>query len=144
LDIGEATEIIRAYGHESIKATHKTTFEVTKDNQMSKRGDCIVAVSANKALTDLSTEFKESLRKNYAKLTISIEVSEVVEVIHASGSAQLILAHPTEMVIRKSDYVCNRTLAIRADKAAGDLSKRLREKLRNPKQKVKIALTVRV
>jgi hypothetical protein len=144
LDTGEATEIIRAYGHESIKATHKTTFEVTKDNQMSKRGDCIVAVSANKALTDLSTEFKESLRKNYAKLTISIEVSEVVEVIHASGSAQLILAHPTEMVIRKSDYVCNRTLAIRADKAAGDLSKRLREKLRNPKQKVKIALTVRV
>jgi hypothetical protein len=35
-------------------------------------------------------------------------------------------------------------LAIQADKAACDLSRRLVEKLENPKQKVKITLTVKV
>ncbi|MDX1814121.1 MAG: DUF371 domain-containing protein, partial [Candidatus Bathyarchaeia archaeon] len=44
---------------------------------------------------------------------------------------------------RKSDYVCSRTLAIHADKAAQDLSRGLVEKLKNPKQKMKITLEVR-
>ncbi|MBM4400405.1 MAG: DUF371 domain-containing protein, partial [Crenarchaeota archaeon] len=59
-------------------------------------------------------------------------------------SPQLTLSHPTDMVIRKSDYVCNRTLAVHADKAAQDLSRELVEKLRNPQQKVKITLIARV
>ena len=44
------------------------------------------------------------------------------------------------MVIRKSSYICNRTLAIKADKAAADLSRSLVEKLRKPKQNVEIKL----
>jgi len=52
----------------------------------------------------------------------------------------LILTHPTDMVIRKSDYICNRTLAIRADKSANDLPRELVEKLKNPRQKVNITL----
>jgi hypothetical protein len=47
------------------------------------------------------------------------------------------------MVVRKSDYVCNRTLAVHADKAAQDLPKALVEKLKNPQQKVKITLIAR-
>jgi hypothetical protein len=45
-------------------------------------------------------------------------------------------------VIRKSDYISNRTLAIRSDKAAQDLSRDLVQKLKNPKQKAKITLVV--
>jgi hypothetical protein len=45
------------------------------------------------------------------------------------------------MVIRKSDYLSDRTLAIHADKAANDLSRELVEKLKNPRQKAKITLT---
>ena len=48
------------------------------------------------------------------------------------------------MVVRKSDYVGSRTLAVHADKAACDLSRDLIEKLKNPEQKVKITLAVRV
>jgi hypothetical protein len=40
--------------------------------------------------------------------------------------------------------VDNRTLAVQADKAALDLSRDLVEKLKNPKQKVKITLEVHV
>ena len=131
------------YGHRNIQATHKTTLEITKDKHLTKRGDCIVAVAADRALSDLSAEFKETLRKTNAKLTITIEVDGITEQIDAEGSPNLILAHPSDLVVRKSDYVCNRTLAIRADKAACDLSRELIEKLKNPQQKVKITLIAR-
>jgi len=140
----EITEIIFAYGHRNIRATHESTLEITKEAELSKRGDCIIAVSANKAINDLHSEFKENLRKENAKITILIEVGDAAEVVNAFGSPRLILTHRTDIVVRKSNYTCNRTLAIQADKAACDLSRKLAEKLRNPKQKVKITLTVRV
>jgi len=140
----EITEIIFAYGHKNIRATHESTLEITKEAELSERGDCIIAVSANKSMTDLSSEFKKNLRKENAKITILIEAGDTVEVVNALGSSRLILTHPTDIVVRKSNYICNRTLAIQADKAACDLSRKLVEKLKNPKQKVKITLTVKV
>jgi len=127
-----------------MQATHKTTFEFTKDPHLTKKGDCIVTIAADKASADLNAEFKIKLRKPHAKLTITIEASGVIEQVNAEGSPQLILTHPTDMVVRKSDYVCNRTLAIKADKAACDLSRVLVEKLRDPDQKVTITLAVHV
>lgn len=140
----EVKEVIFGYGHVNIQATHKTTLEFTKDTYLSKKGDCIVTVAVDKASADLNAEFREKLRKPHAKLTIIIEAGELVEQVNAYGSPQLILIHPTDMVIRKSDYACNRTLAVHADKAAQDLSRELVEKLKNPKQKVKITLVARI
>lgn len=140
----EITEIIFAHGHRNIEATHRSTLEITKETQLSKKGDCIIAVSADQATADLTPEFKQNLRKKNAKMTMLIEAKGVVEVVNALGSPKLILTHPTEMVVRKSSFICNRTLAIKADKAACDLSRKSVEKLRNPKQKVKITLTVKV
>ena len=137
-------EVIFGYGHENIQVTHKTTLEFTKDKHLSKKGDCIVTVATDKALADLNAEFRENLRKTDAKLSLLIEVDDIMEQVNAHGSPRLILTHPTDMVIRKSDYVCNRTLAIHADKAAQDLPRDLVEKIKNPKQKVKITLEVRV
>ena len=144
MPISKVREVVFGYGHENILAAHKTTLEFTKDKHLSKKGDCIVTLAADKALFDLSAEFKETLRKPHAKLTILIEAGEIMERVEAYGSPQLILTHTTDMVIRKSDYVDNRTLAVHADKAARDLSRDLVEKLKNPKQKVKITLEVHV
>lgn len=134
--------MILGYGHENIRGTHKTTLEFTKDTHLSKEGDCIVAVAADKGLADLNPAFKEELRKPNARVTILIEAGGITEQVHAFGSPRLILTHPTELVVRRSDYISDRTLAIHADKAARDLSRELVEKLRNPKQKVKITLIV--
>jgi hypothetical protein len=135
-------ETIDAFGHENILSTHKTTLEITKEKHLTKRGDCIIAVKATKGALDLPIEFKEAARKENAKMTITIEADAVKEVINAQGSPHLLFSHPTDLVIRKSDYVCGRTLAVRADKAACDLSRQLVEKLRNPSQKIRIMLSV--
>jgi hypothetical protein len=138
------TETIVAYGHENIRATHKTTLEITKETDLSKKGDCIIAVAANKGLADLSRRFKEALCKEDAKLTIQIRIGRDVEAVKASGSPHLTLVHPTDFVVRKSNYVCGRTLAIQTDKAACGISRELVGKLQNPKQKVTIILSVNV
>jgi hypothetical protein len=131
-----------ANGHENIEATHLTTLEITKEANLSRRGDCIIAVAADKSLADLSEEFKESLRKPGAKLTLTIEANGITAQINAYGSPKLILAHSSEMVVRKSSYIDDRTLAVNADKAAADLPRKLVEELRNSKQKVRIILRV--
>jgi hypothetical protein len=135
-------EEVTAYGHANIEATHPTTLEITKEKHLSRTGDCIIAVDADKTLNELSDEFKEILRKPNAKLTLTIEADGITEQINAYGSPNLILTHPSDMVVRKSSYVDDRTLAVSADKAACDLSRELVEKLRNPNQKTRITLKV--
>ncbi len=136
----EVVEEVIAFGHNLIKSTHKTTFEITKDEHLTERGDCIIAVKANKSARDLSREFKEAAKKPNSEITIIVEVEGDVEIVKAFGSPYLMFAHPAEMVVRKSNYVCGRTIAIKATKAACDLSREIVRKLQNPEQKVKITL----
>jgi len=131
-----------AFGHENIQATHPSTLMVTKEKHLSNTGDCIVAVAADKSLADLNQTFKDKLKNPNAKLIIIIEAGGLSEQINASGSPRLILTHPTEMVIRKSEYISERTLAIHADKSSSDLSRKLIEKLKSPNQKIIITLIV--
>jgi hypothetical protein len=144
VDATEATEVIFAYGHENVQATHRTTLEITREHRLSKRGACIIAVSATRALADLSSSFKEIMRKDEAELTVIIEAGKKADLLNARGSSRLVLTHPSDLVIRKSDYVCSRTLAIKADKAAHDLSRSIVVGLRDPQQRVKITLTAKV
>lgn len=135
-----ATEVINARGHENVTSTNRTTFEITKEMHLTRRGDCIIAIDSNKGASDLNSKFKKAAQKEKAKIAIRFEADGEVEVVNAWGSPHLTFTHPTDLVVRKSEYVCNRTLAIRADKAAKDFSRTIIEKLQNPKQKVKITL----
>ncbi len=139
--MGEVSEIIIAHGHANVQATHRSTIEFTKEGHLSRTGDCIIAVGADKAPADLSSEFRESLRNPTTKLTITIEADDVSERISAFGAGNLLLTHHSDMVVRKSRHLDSRTLAVGASKAAKDLSRELVEKLRNPSQTVKITLT---
>lgn len=136
----KAVEIIYARGHPNVQSTHKTTFQITKEQVLSKRGDCVIAVAATKGAIDLSAKFKKTARSEKARITVIIEADDVKEIVKANGNKELMFTHPTDLVVRKSGYVCGRTLAVRADKSAKDLSRKLVEKLQNPEQRVKITL----
>jgi len=136
------TVVFYARGHENVQSTHKTTFEVTKEATLTKQGDCIIAVESTKAARDLPPEFKEAARKEGARITVTIEAGELKETVKAEGSPQLQFMHPTDLVVRKSGYVCDRTLAIKANRAASDLSREFVKKLKDPNQEIKVTLTV--
>jgi uncharacterized protein len=121
---------LRAKGHRNVLSTHRNTFEFTQEEHLTPRGDCIVAVAADKTMADLPEEFKAALRREDAGIEITIECGGQAEKVTASGSPKLLLTHPTDFVIRRSDFICARTLAVRADKAAVDLSRQLVEELK--------------
>jgi len=137
-------EVIQGFGHENVQATHHATIEFTKDNDLSLNGDCILVVCVDRSLVELSEEFKSALKRPKSELTVLIEANEVADEIHALGSPFLVFTHHMEMVLRKSDFLSDRTLAIHADKAAKDISRELVEKLKNPRQRAKITLTVNI
>ena len=134
-------EIIHCYGHENIKATHKSTLEITKEDFLTPRGDCIICIKADKGLEELNGEFKRAL-KSGKKVRIRIIVDDLVDEIMASGDERLTFENDVSMVIRKSSYIDGRTLAIKANKAAKDVDRKIIEKLKNPNQKVIIELII--
>lgn len=134
-------ETIICYGHENVRATHRSTLEITKEDYLTPRGDCIICIKATKSLKELSDELKEALKKG-AKIKIRIIVDDIVDELEAFGDERLSFESDVSMVIRKSDYVDGRTLAIRANKAAKDINRELVEKLKNPGQKVIVELIV--
>lgn len=138
------TEIVDAHGHKNVQSTHKTTLEITRETTLTKRGNCVVAVGATKGAADLNPKFKNAARKEGAKITVIVRAGDVAEIVRASGSPQLLFTHPIDLVVRKSEYICGRTIAVRADKAANDLSRELIEKLRDSFQEVKITLQVAI
>ncbi len=124
----------------NVQLTHKTTLQITKDAFLSKRGDCVIAIAATKGAIDLSSKFKETAQHEKTRIEVVIQIDNEKEIVTAQGSPRLTFSDPNDLVVRKSSYVCSRTLAINADKAAVDLSKKLVEKLQNPDQTVKITL----
>jgi len=141
-ELMKKTEVIRAYGHELIRSTHRTTFEITRDTTLTEQGNCIIAVKASKGAADLNRELKEYAKRADAEITITIETDHVKETVKARGDPRLSFTDPHDIVVRKSTYVCSRTLAVKADKAASDLSRSLIEKIQDPCQRIKITLTV--
>ena len=67
-------------------------------------------------------------------------MDKLKEIVNAYGSPDLQFTHMTDMVIRKSAYICDRTLALGSDKAAIDFSRKLVERIKDSTQLIKITL----
>ncbi|NQT07760.1 DUF371 domain-containing protein [Candidatus Bathyarchaeota archaeon] len=133
-------ETFTAWGHPNIRSTHRTTLMTTTDDHLSTKGDCIIAVRAEKGLRDLGSRIKEAIRREGSTVRFLIETEGKTFKVEGFGDPRLTLSHPSEMVIRKSGYICDRTLMIRADKAACDIDFSMIELLR--KENCQISLTI--
>ncbi|MEM4702831.1 MAG: DUF371 domain-containing protein [Archaeoglobaceae archaeon] len=125
---------VRAFGHPNITAKHPSTVEVTKDPEISKRADCVIGVKANKSISDLPKEVKEELKKN-VKVEVELLLPEygIKDCLIGFGSEKLILNHERDIVIRKSTFICGRTLLISANKSAKDIRREMAELLKDRK-----------
>ncbi|MBS7619906.1 DUF371 domain-containing protein [Candidatus Bathyarchaeota archaeon] len=134
-------EAFKARGHQNIKASHRTTLMVTKDPELSLRGDCIVAVSSEKGLLDLNQKTKDAIRSKGSKVTLTLEIGGCSFEVHGFGDERLPLSHPSDIVVRKSGYICERTLMVFADKAAYEIPLEFVKRLQNL-QSINVAILV--
>ena len=119
-------------GHRLVMSAHPTTIEVTTEEHLTENGDCIIGVAADKGCAGLSPEVKEGLRRTGSPVTIKIVVGALSFQVRARGDSRLQLTHPHDIVIRKSDFASDRTLAVHADSAARDLPRELVRALKDP------------
>ena len=131
-----------AYGHELIKATHRSTLEITKENFLTERGDCIIGVNSNMSCYDIPSSVKKRIMRDGARLVLVIKVDELKEYIFGYGDARLTLTSDTSMVVRKSSYIDNRTIMIGANKSARDVSRRIINRIKDPQKKILFTLIV--
>ncbi|MGC9517875.1 MAG: DUF371 domain-containing protein [Methanomicrobiales archaeon] len=131
--------VFKAKGHLNVSSTHRTTFEVTMDKDIGRNADCIIGVASNVSVKDIPKSIKDAIANDATVIKIVLETENAVDMIEGRGHHLLTLDHPTDIVCRKSDYVCSRTLMIKSDKAAVDLDPLLINDLKNQKSlKVKI------
>lgn len=135
-------EVLFAQGHPNVLAKHPTTFEITKDLDLTRRGDCVIGVNANKGPLDFSGQFKELCRLDESTVRVELEAAGISDSIEGSGSTKLSFNHRTESVGRTSSYVSDRTIMVRADKAARDLNRELVDALTHSDTKLQVRITV--
>jgi hypothetical protein len=133
---------IEFFGHENIRSNHKKTIEITKESHLTPRGDCIVGVNASSSCVDLPDELKNKLRNPGSKICFSIIVGDREFNLEGRGHPNLVLTHTDDIVLRKSDFTCPRTLSVKCDKASDLLPREMVSQLQNPKTKGLFVITV--
>ena len=129
-------------GHENIRSNHQKTLEITKESHLTPQGDCIIGVNAASACSDLPLELKEKLKDSDTKVKFSIKVEDFEFNVEGKGNSELTLTHSEDIVIRKSDFVCPRTLSVKCDKASDLLPREMVKLLQNPKTKGTFTISV--
>lgn len=124
---------LKTKGHRNVTSLHKSTFEITKDAEIGPTADCIIGVGMYQSMMDFPDDFKSRIADSNTQITVILDSENGHDEIVGWGHEDLTLTHPTDIVIRKSEYVCSRTLMIKADKAAQDLDRDLICDLKNGK-----------
>ena len=94
------------FGHENIRSLHTNTIEITRDSSLTTSGDCIVGTNAFSGCSTIPNELKQKLCNSNTDVIISIIVKNYQFKIIGKGHESMVLTHPHDIVIRKSDFVC--------------------------------------
>ncbi len=131
---------ISAWGHPNVTATHKSTWEITKDDHLGPNGDCIVGINATHAVKDFPEDFKRHLREG-GKFRIAIKVGKLEFSGEGKGHPSMSLSHETDAVFRRSEFVCSRTAGINCTFAAKDIPRNLVEMLLDRDAKFEVIIS---
>jgi hypothetical protein len=131
-------DTIYAYGHENVLCTHHTTIEITKDNYLTKKGNCILGINASKTCLNLNSSLKEKIKQG-KKIKVSIITRDNRDVFYGYGDPRLTLSNKNAIIFRKSNFICDRTILINCTKSSIDLDRGLIKSIKNQEKKFKIS-----
>jgi len=132
---------INAKGHPLIQCTHTTTIELTKDTYLTKNGTCILGIEASKACYDLNQPLKKKILAG-EKITVIIKAGDVIDSFYGFGDKNLTFLSKKDLVFRKSDFICGRTILIKCSKSSNELDRNLLKNLTNSKERFSIIFKI--
>jgi hypothetical protein len=122
---------IRFRGHPNVLSLHSRTLEITKHDHLSLRGDCIIGVNASKACADLNESVRNGVQNSDSIVRIEVFVGSESYSIQGLGNSKLNLLDKNDIVIRKTEFTCPRTLSVKCDKASVDLPRTMVKSLQD-------------
>ena len=134
-------DTITAKGHPLIQCTHTTTIELTKDAYLTKNGTCILGIEASKACYDLNPLLKKKITDG-EKITVIIKTGEIIDSFYGFGHRNLTLLNKKDIVFRKSNYLCDRTILIKCSKSSSELNRNTIKKIISSKEQFSIIFKV--
>ncbi len=126
---------ISFHGHKNVRSLHPKSIEITTDSDLTVNGDCIVGVGASCGCLGIPAEMKTLLQKPQSEVTCTILVGNLSYKITGRGSEKLTLKNPHDIVIRKSNFTCPRTLSIGCDTASDSIPRQMIKALQDPEAK---------
>ena len=129
---------VYAKGHENVLGTHKTTLEVTREDFLTKRGNCIIGINANKSVLDFKPKLKEAI-KSGKKIKVVIRSGKFEDHFFGFGNPKLKLSNPVSMVFRKSEFVSDRTALIKCTKSSLEINRNLIKNLKSLHNEVELS-----
>lgn len=130
------------YGHPNVRSLHSKSIEITKDGYLTPKGDCIIGIKANKACTDLEESIRQGLKSSSAIVKIEVIVDDESFIIKGRGDERLTMLNPHDIVIRRTNFVCPRTMSVLCDKASSDMPRELVRLLQHQEQKGIFRITI--
>ena len=119
-------------GHKNIRSLHPKTIEITTEPNLTLNGDCIIGVNASCGCNDVPEKMKNLMRNSKSEILFTISIKDISFKIKGNGHENLILTNPHDIVIRKSSFICPRTLAIHCDLASDSIPRQMIKTLQNP------------
>ena len=133
--------IFHAYGHPAILSTHPTTLEITSSHELTRRGDCVVAVKSSGAVRNLQEDLKRALSSSSGRGRLALRVGPFEFTVEGRGDPRLTFLHDTDLVVRKSAFISERTLMIYADKSSIDIPRDMVRMLQDPSNRVTVEIS---
>jgi uncharacterized protein len=118
----------KAFGHENVLALHRSTLEFTKEDFLTKNGDCILGIRA---------DFEKPIGLA-GKILIRIECDGITDELTAVYNPDF---DSGSMVIRKSQFLDKRTFATGSSKAACEINRVMVERMKAPDAAIKVVIT---
>ena len=123
---------ISFHGHKNVRSLHPKSIEITTESDLTVNGDCIIGVRASSGCRDIPDEMKTLLQNPQSEIICTILVGNLSFKVTGKGSQNLSLTNPHDIVIRKSNFICPRTLAINCDAASDFIPEQMIKVLQDP------------
>lgn len=134
--------IFQAYGHPAILSTHPTTLEITTSDELTQGGDCVVAVKSSSAICSLPEDLKQALSSSSGRGRLVLRAGPFEFEVEGRGDPRLTFSHETDLVVRKSGFISDRTLMVFADKSSMDIPRDMVRLLQDPACRVTVEISV--
>jgi hypothetical protein len=109
---------------------------------LTRSGDCIIGIRANKACADLDETLKERLKSDSAIVITEVMVGTESFLVTGRGVQRLNLLNPHDIVLRKTNFACPRTISVRCDKASSEMPRKIVKLLQDSETKAIFRVTV--